>query len=95
MAIIDMGRKEGSLLCHFRGELGPRLIYNVVWAEVYFRTNWRLYSSSRLVTIDMNRKLGALPLLGGAATPSNTTSPGPTFTSVPIGILIHPAIWPQ
>ena len=43
----------------------------------------------------MNRKLGAVPLLGGAATKSNTTLPGPRFTSVPSGILIHPAVWPQ
>ena len=43
----------------------------------------------------MHRKLGAVPLLGGAATPSNTTSPGPRFASIPSGILIHPAIWPQ
>jgi len=42
----------------------------------------------------MNRKLGAVPLLGGAATPSNTTSPGPRFTSVPSGILIHPLLQP-
>ena len=33
----------------------------------------------------MNRKLGAVPLLGGAATPCNTTLPGPRFTSVPSG----------
>ena len=32
------------------------------WAEVYFRTKWRLRPSSRLATIDMNRKLGAVPL---------------------------------
>ena len=32
---------------------------------------------------------------GGAGSPSNTTSPGPRPTSVPSGILIHPAIWPQ
>jgi len=31
----------------------------------------------------------------GAATLPNTTSPGPTFTSVPSGILIHPAVWTQ
>jgi len=43
----------------------------------------------------MGRKLGAMPLLGEAVTPSNTTSPGPRFTSVPSGILIHPAVWPQ
>ena len=31
---------------------------------------------------------GCVPFRGGAATPSNTTSPGPTFTSVPSGITI-------
>jgi len=40
-------------------------------------------------------KIGAVPLLGGAATPSMTTSPEPTFTYVPSDILIHPAVWPQ
>jgi len=34
-------------------------------------------------------------LLGGAGSPSNTKSPGPRPTSVPSGILIHPAVWPQ
>jgi len=40
---------------------------------------------------------GAVPpfLWKGAATPSNTMSPGPRPTSVPSGILIHSAIWPQ
>jgi len=42
----------------------------------------------------MNRKLGAVPLLGGAATPSNAMSPALTFTSVPSGILVL-AVWPQ
>ena len=33
---------------------------------------------------------------GGAATPSNTTWPGPRPTSVPSVILmIHPTVWPQ
>ena len=31
----------------------------------------------------------------GAWSPSNTVSPGPRPTSVPSGILIDPAIWPQ
>jgi len=69
--------------------------YNVAWAEVYFRTKWRLHPSSRLATIDMNRKLVAVPLLGRATTPSNTMSPGPMFTSVASGTFIHPAILPQ
>jgi len=46
-------------LCPFRVELGPRL----AWAEVYFRTNWRLHPSSRLATINMGQKLGG----GGCA----------------------------
>ena len=45
---------------------------------------------------DMGWKLrGCAPSRGGAVTPSDTTSPGPRFTSIPRGILIHPAIWPQ
>jgi len=32
---------------------------------------------------------------GGAESPSNTLSPGPRPTSVPSGILIHPAVSPQ
>jgi len=38
----------------------------------------------------MNRKLGAVPLLGGELRPHLTTSPEPRFTSLPSGILIHP-----
>ena len=81
---IRHGPKRGrGLLCHCRG------------AQAYFRTKWRLRPSSPLATIDMGRKLGAVPLLGGAATPSNTTSPGPRPTSIPSVILVHPAVWPQ
>jgi len=43
----------------------------------------------------MGRKLGAMPLLGGGGTPSNTMSPGPRPISLPSGTLIHPAVWPQ
>jgi len=68
-------------------ELDP-VQYNVAWAEVYFCTKWCLHPSSRLATTDMNRKLWA-------TTPSNTTSPGTRFTSIPSGILTHPAVWPQ
>jgi len=31
----------------------------------------------------------------GAGSPSNTVSPGPRPTSVPSGILISSAVWPQ
>jgi len=31
----------------------------------------------------------------GAGSPSNTMWPGPRSTSVPSGVFIHPAVWPQ
>ena len=84
------GPKRGGLLCPFRGELA--------WAELYFRIKWRLHPSCRLATIDMGQKLGAVRCAlfpGGAGSPSNTKSPGPRPTSIPSGILVHPAVWPQ
>ena len=51
------GTKRGGLLCPFCGQLGPRL-HNVVWADVYLRSKWRLHPSSRLATIDMGQKVG-------------------------------------
>jgi len=52
---------------------------------------------SRLATVNMGQKLGALqPFWGGrAGSPSNTKSPGPRPTCIPSGILVQPAIWPQ
>jgi len=49
----------------------------------------------RLGTINMGRKVGAVPLLGGARSPSNTVWPRPKPISIPGGIFIHPAVWPQ
>jgi len=37
---------------------------------------------------------GCIPL-GAAGSPSDTMWPGPSPPSVPSGILIHPAVWPQ
>jgi len=37
----------------------------------------------------------AVPLWGGAGSPSNTVWPGSRPTSLPSGILIHPTVWPQ
>jgi len=89
------GPKRGAAVPLSQGGLGPRLTQRGL---VCFRTKWRLHPASRLATTHLGQKLGAVPLLrggSGAATSSNTTSPGPRFTSVPSGILIHPAIWPQ
>jgi len=59
------GPKTGGCCAPFvRGAGSPSR--NVAWANVYFRTTWRLYPSSRLATIDMNRKLeGCAPFRGG------------------------------
>jgi len=45
---------------------------------IYLHTKWRLDPSSRLGTIDMGQKLGAVPPFwgGGAGSPSSTMWPG-------------------
>jgi len=70
---------------------------NVAWAEANLRTKWYPDASSHLTTINMGRKLGAVPtFLGrGAGSPSSTMWPGPRPASMPNVILIHPAVWPQ
>jgi len=42
---------EGELVLH---------LTNVAWVEAYLSTKWHLDPSSRLGTMDMGRKLGAL-----------------------------------
>ena len=75
---------------------------NIMWpglrCEVYLRTKWQLDPFSRYYS--HNRHSGAavpLCLCGGGTLQSicNTMWHGPTPTSVPSGILIHPAVWPQ
>jgi len=44
--------------------------------------------------MDIGRKLGAVPPLGGAGSASNTMSPGPRSTSVPSGTPMYPTVWP-
>jgi len=67
--------RNGGVLCPFRGEFGSRLSpgprSTSVPSGVFIHQPF-----------DHNRqepKTGAVPFLGGAATQSNTTSPGPTF----------------
>ena len=72
--------------------------HKVAWSEAYLNTKWHLSLSSRLVTMDIGRKLeGLRPLfLGrGAESPSSTMWPGPRPTSMPSVILIHPAVRSQ
>jgi len=69
----------------------------MAWDEAYLRTKWHLDPSSCLATIDMGRKWGCCaPFeVWEAGSLSNTMWPGPRPTFVPIGILIHPTVWPQ
>jgi len=90
-----------------------------VQSGVFFR--WRLHPSSRLATIDMNRKLDACPFLGELRPRLATIDMGQKVgrgcalffwggswvhiehkvaraegpTSIPSGILVHQAVWPQ
>ena len=67
---------------------------NVACAETYLPTKWHLDPSGRLATTDMDLKLKAVPLSGGeAGSPFNTISPGPRPSSLPSGIVIHPAVF--
>jgi len=92
------GLKRGGCCDPIRGggELGPRLTQcrhspgprsTSVPSGVFIHL-------TVLATIDMGRKLGAVPLLGegGCWSPFKTTSPGSRPTSVPSAILIHPAV---
>ena len=71
---------------------GPHLTHSCL-AEAYLHTKWHLDTSSRLSTIKMSRKRGALPPSGrrGAGSPSSTMWPGPRPTSMPSAIYIDPS----
>jgi len=65
--------------------------------EFFYKSSTVAEMGNRLDTTDIGRKVGGCfaHFRGGAAFPPNTTSPRPRPTSVPSGILIHPAVWPQ
>ena len=80
------------------------LNYLTFGASFYSHHNSHLHMCSaaaemgdRLATIDMDRKLGAVPLwTRGSWVPIyNTMWPGSRPISLPSGIFIHPAVWPQ
>jgi len=90
------GPKRGGALCPLRGELGPRLMQ----CGLGRRLHPYQVASSSIQPYGHNRHKpktwGCASFMGeGAATPSNTMSPGPRFTSVSSAILIHTAVWPQ
>jgi len=91
LVTIGMGRKVGDCCAPFLGGTespsntlspGPRptSYHLAVWPQQTRAEKWG----------------AAVPLsAGGAGFPSNTISPGLRPTSVPVGILIHPTVWPQ
>jgi len=86
--------EAGGYCAPFMGELGPRLKQCGLGRGLL---PYQVASAS-IQPFGHNRhepKTGRCAPLEGAATPSNTTSPGPRSASVPSGILIHPAVWPQ
>jgi len=92
-----MGQKLGASPPIWGGGLSSRLAQCDL-DQGLLHAKFRLDPSSRLATMDMDRKLGRRlhPLFGkGELGPHLTQSPGPRPTSIPSGILIHPAIWPQ
>jgi len=90
MATIDMGRKEGGC-CAPRAELVLRL------TECGLGRGLLPYqvTSSSIQPFGHNYRHG--PKIGWreAGSPSQTKSPGPRPISIPSGILIHAAVWPQ
>ena len=96
MATIDMGEK-GGLQCPFCGQLGPRVIQCGLCRGLLPHQ----VASSSIQPFGHNRhgpKIGwvGVPfVLEVAGSPSNTKSPVPSPTSIPSGILVHPAVWPQ
>jgi len=90
-----MGQKEGSCYAPFAGGMGPRLTHCSRGRDLF---SYQVASSSIQPfghSRHGSKTRGLSPSYGEAATPPNTTSPGPRFTSVPSGILAHPAVWPQ
>jgi len=76
------------MLVKSKSEIEIRTVSHTVMADPV--------ASGHTATIDMVRKEEwYIPFVREAGCSSNTMSPGPRPTSVPSGILIHPAVRPQ
>ena len=67
----------------------------IVQATLYKTCSAVVEPGDRLTTILMDRKVGDVPHFGGVGSASHAMWPGPMPASIPCGILIHPAVWPQ
>ena len=93
------GPKEGTAVpISGGGRLDPHLTQCGLSRGLSPYTKWHLDLSSGLATTHMGRNspksVGVVPLRG-AGSPSHTTWLRPRPTSIPSGILIHPAVWTQ
>ena len=100
LAAINTGRKWGAPSPFWGGGAGsPSNTKSPRLRPTYLHVKYQIHPSSRLAAINMGRKFVAeapSPFWGGGAgSPSITKSPGPRRTSVPIGTLIHAAIFTQ
>ena len=84
------GPERGGLLCPSGGAGSPS---NTVWPGRGLLPCQ--VTTSSIQPFGHNYRHG--PKIGWreAGSPSKTKSPGPRPTSVPSGILVHPAVWPQ
>jgi len=88
---------ENTKIINLTKHKTPQYITNFWWHK-YNHNSAVAEMGDRLATTDMGRKEGAaVPLSVGElhGSPSNTMWPGPRPTSIPSGILIHPAVWPE
>ena len=73
--------------------------HQIRWKSEKLFVDVRTYLSSNLLGHRRgdDSKIGGrmCPFLRGAGLQSNTMSPGSRPTSIPSGILLHPAVWPQ
>jgi len=78
-------------------DLGPgHIVFEGVPSQLSARGSTPSFRPMFMVAIDMGRKEGAaVPLSWRAGSPCNTMWPRPKSTSVPSGVFIHPAVWPQ
>jgi len=95
LATIEMGRKEGGLLCPFRREELGLHVTQCRLSRCLPRYQVASWSIQPFGHDRHGPKIGRelCPYGERAGSPSNTMSPGPRPTSVPSGILIHLAVW--
>jgi len=102
-AVAEMGDNRrgpkigwGGGCALFSGGSWVLIEHKVAWVEAYLHTKWILVHPAVWPQRTLAENWGAVPVYGGGAgSPSNTKSPGLRPASIPSGILMHTAVWPQ